>query len=145
MIFAVICIFTPFLKGVAKVAGSITSPVQIGITKVTQSVGGTFAYWGRIKSVDKENASLKAENEKLKEENILRNEFSVLTPSLAETAEPIRLFKGIALNLQKRISDASDMESEFAALNDEFVKLNISHGGCADLLAICFLLYFICE
>lgn len=30
-------------------------------------------------------------------------------------------------------------------LNDEFVKLNISPGGCADLLALCFLLYFICE
>lgn len=34
---------------------------------------------------------------------------------------------------------------EFSALNNEFVNLNISHGGCADLLAICFLLYFIGE
>jgi len=68
-IFAVICIFTPFLKGVAKVMGGITAPIQSGAAKVTNSVSGTFKYWGRIKNVDKENASLKKENEKLKEEN----------------------------------------------------------------------------
>lgn len=56
---------------------------------------------------------------KLKEENILRNEFSVLTPSLAETAEPIRLFKGIALNLQKKISDSADMTYTFDNLTEE--------------------------
>lgn len=43
------------------------------------------------------------------------------------------------------ILESDNFAEEFAALNDEFVKLNISHGGCADLLAICFLLYFICE
>lgn len=68
-IFAVICIFTPFLKGVASVFGSITAPVQSGFTKVGDFFGGTFAYWGRVKNVDKENASLKQENQKLKEEN----------------------------------------------------------------------------
>ena len=44
-----------------------------------------------------------------------------------------------------QILESDNFAEEFAALNDEFVKLNISHGGCADLLAICFLLYFICE
>ena len=43
------------------------------------------------------------------------------------------------------IFESNNFAKEFAELNDEFVKLNISHGGCADLLAICFLLYFICE
>lgn len=56
---------------------------------------------------------------KLKEENLLRNEFAVLTPSLIETAESAKLFKGIALNLQKKISDASDMNSEFEKLTQE--------------------------
>ncbi len=56
---------------------------------------------------------------KLKEENELRNEFSLLTESLIKNSEPSRLFKGVALNLQKRISDAADMDSEFAKLNDE--------------------------
>lgn len=55
---------------------------------------------------------------KLKEENALRNEFAVLTEKLVENANEIRLFKGVALNLQKKISDATDMESEFNALNE---------------------------
>lgn len=56
---------------------------------------------------------------KLKEENILRNEFSILTESLAEKAQADRLFKGVALNLQKRISDAADMVAEFDKLSQE--------------------------
>ena len=56
---------------------------------------------------------------KLKEENILRNEFAVLTASLIEKSEPAKLFKGIALNLQKKVSDADDMNSEFEKLNQE--------------------------
>lgn len=56
---------------------------------------------------------------KLKEENLLRNEFAVLTQSLIDGAEPARLFKGVALNLQKKISDAADMNAEFEKLTDE--------------------------
>lgn len=56
---------------------------------------------------------------KLKEENELRNEFAVLTPSLAEKSLPERLFKGVALNLQKRVSDATNMNSEFESLTQE--------------------------
>lgn len=56
---------------------------------------------------------------KLKEENELRNEFSILTLSLAEKAQADRLFKGVALNLQKRVSDAEDMTSEFESLTQE--------------------------
>lgn len=55
---------------------------------------------------------------KFKEENELRSDFSVLTSKLAETADATRLFKGVALNLQKKISDATDMVSEFEKLND---------------------------
>lgn len=55
---------------------------------------------------------------KLKEENELRNEFAVLTETLVKNADSVRLFKGVSLNLQKKISDASDMESEFAKLSD---------------------------
>ena len=64
-----VCVFTPFLKGVASITGAITSPIQTGITKVGSFVGGTFSYWGRIKNVDKENAFLKEQNKKLAEEN----------------------------------------------------------------------------
>ena len=44
-----------------------------------------------------------------------------------------------------RISESENFEKDFAELNKEFINLNISPGGCADLLAICFLLYFIGE
>lgn len=60
---------------------------------------------------------------KLKEENALRNEFAILTASLAEKAAPERLFKGVALNLQKKISDASDMNAAFDALTEEQRKI----------------------
>ena len=56
---------------------------------------------------------------KLKEENVLRNEFAILTASLAEKAQADRLFKGVALNLQKRVSDAADMNAEFDSLTQE--------------------------
>ncbi len=56
---------------------------------------------------------------KLKEENELRNEFAVLTETLVKNSDSVRLFKGVALNLQKKISDAADMEYEFEKLNDE--------------------------
>lgn len=56
---------------------------------------------------------------KLKEENELRNEFAVLTENAVKSADSARLFKGVAFNLQKKISDADDMVSEFEALNDE--------------------------
>ncbi len=56
---------------------------------------------------------------KLKEENELRNEFAILTASLAEKAQADRLFKGVALNLQKRVSDAADMNAEFDKLSQE--------------------------
>lgn len=56
---------------------------------------------------------------KLKEENLLRNEFTVLTQSLIDAAETARLFKGVSLNLQKKISDAADMNAEFEKLTDE--------------------------
>ncbi len=56
---------------------------------------------------------------KMKEENELRNEFAILTETLAEKSDADRLFRGVALNLQKRIHHAKDMESEFAKLTQE--------------------------
>ncbi len=60
---------------------------------------------------------------KLKEENELRNEFAILTESLAEKSEPARLFRGVAFNLQKRISDAEDMNAAFENLTQEQRKI----------------------
>lgn len=55
---------------------------------------------------------------KLKEENVLRNEFAVLTETLIEKSDSSRLFKGVALNLQKKISDIPDMREGFEKLSD---------------------------
>ncbi|MGN0543826.1 MAG: hypothetical protein ACI4JG_10305 [Acutalibacteraceae bacterium] len=71
----------------------------------------------------KASAARSRENEaimkKLKEENELRNEFAVLTQRTVSEAQPERLFRGVALNLQKRISDSSDMLGEFENLTQE--------------------------
>ncbi len=56
---------------------------------------------------------------RLKEENELRNEFAVLTETLIKDADPARLFKGVALNLQKKISDSKDMDADFEKLTVE--------------------------
>ena len=44
----------------------------------------------------------------------------------------------------KELLKENDVQQSFELLNKEFISRNISPGGCADLLAVCFLLYFIC-
>lgn len=56
---------------------------------------------------------------KIKEENELTNEFSILTESLIASSSPDRLFKGVALNLQKRVADKADIMAEFESLTAE--------------------------
>ena len=56
--------------------------------------------------------------DKMKEDNIIKNKFAILTKELAEEAECAELFKGVGLNLQKRVADGSDMLAEFNSLND---------------------------
>lgn len=56
---------------------------------------------------------------KIKEENELCNEFAILTENLISSADADRLFKGIALNLQKRVAAKDDIMAEFNALTDE--------------------------
>lgn len=65
------------------------------------------------------HAQMEKNMKKLKEEKELRVEFANLSPSLAENADPERLFKGTALNLQKRVADKTDMLAEFETLSEE--------------------------
>lgn len=71
----------------------------------------------------KDRAAHNAENEaiinRLKEEKKLRDDFKLLTKELADSSDEVSLFRGVSLNLQKRISDSVDMENEFALLTDE--------------------------
>lgn len=56
--------------------------------------------------------------EKLKTDNELRNRFAILTDSTVDGADPADLFKGVALNLQKRVADKPNMIDEFDSLNN---------------------------
>lgn len=56
---------------------------------------------------------------KLKEDNRLRNDFSVLTRECVSSCEPSELFRGVALNLEKKIAESADMEQAFAVLTQE--------------------------
>lgn len=60
---------------------------------------------------------------KLKEENELRNEFALLTEAKIKGSDSVRLFKGVSLNLQKKVSDASDMNAEFELFNEAEKKI----------------------
>ncbi len=53
---------------------------------------------------------------KLEEENKLRNEFAILTEKTAGDADPERLFKGVALNLHKKVETQPDMIAAFDEL-----------------------------
>ena len=68
---------------------------------------------------------------KLEDTNVIKRSDTAMLKQVQEKAESI---------IQQ-----DNIEDELKTLNTEFIKLNISPGGCADLLAICFLLYFICE
>ena len=55
---------------------------------------------------------------KLEADTKLRKEFENLTPELAKSAQPEKLFKGVALNLCRRIEKAENILEEFNSLND---------------------------
>ncbi len=57
--------------------------------------------------------------EKLKEQNKLTEEFSVLSNELIKTADPERLFKGVGLNLHKRVAKKADIMAEFNSLTEK--------------------------
>lgn len=55
---------------------------------------------------------------KLEADTKLRKEFENLTPELARSAQPEKLFKGVALNLCRRIEKSENILEEFNSLND---------------------------
>lgn len=76
--------------------------------------------WAKVlKDRGAHNAETEAILKRLKEENKLRSDFVNLTKELADSSDTVSLFRGVSLNLQKRISDSVDMEKEFSLLTDE--------------------------
>lgn len=78
-----------------------------------------FVCFKAAQSSRKRYAANEKTMKKIKEENELCNEFAILTETLISSAESDRLFKGVALNLQKRVAAKSDINAEFASLTDE--------------------------
>lgn len=81
-----------------------------------------FTLWVCYKAAkagSKRNAANEKTIKKIKEENELTNEFAILTETTIFSADPERLFKGVALNLQKRVSEKSDILAEFNTLTQE--------------------------
>ena len=68
-VIVILCIFTPVFKIVSSWLGNVFTPVQSGITSVAKGVENTFAGWGNTKKLAEENKQLKAEIDKLKENN----------------------------------------------------------------------------
>lgn len=78
-----------------------------------------WAFYRAAKLNSKRAAEAREVMNKLKEENTIRNEFSILTPALIDESESEKLFKGVGLNLQKKVSDSKDMNEEFDSFTDE--------------------------
>lgn len=78
-----------------------------------------FLWMKVLKDRGAHNAETEAILKRLKEENKLRSDFVNLTKELADSSDTVSLFRGVSLNLQKRISDSVDMEKEFSLLTDE--------------------------
>lgn len=81
-----------------------------------------FAVWALLKASQyskKRSSEANELIEKLKEQNKLQNEFAVLSENVIAEADSKNLFRGVGLNLQKKVSDSKNMEKEFDLLNDE--------------------------
>lgn len=95
---------------------------QHPILAVIVIAAALFAVWALLKASQyskKRSSEANELIEKLKEQNKLQNEFAILSNSVITEADSENLFRGIGLNLQKKVSDSKDMEREFGLLNDE--------------------------
>lgn len=69
VILIVVCVFTPLLNIISSWIGNVVTPIQSGITGVTNSISRTFQTWANHKNLYAENESLKEEIDILKNEN----------------------------------------------------------------------------
>lgn len=94
------------------------NPVWI-VALVATAILAVFVCIKAAQASSKRYAANEKTIKKIKEENALCNEFSILTESLISSAQADRLFKGVALNLQKRVAAKDDIMAEFNTLSQE--------------------------
>ena len=75
-----------------------------------------FAWIKALRAARVRSAKRDALLKKLRQEEELRRTFAVITPDLAEQAEPLDMLHGIALRIQKEIENADDLTAAFSAL-----------------------------
>ena len=96
----------------------LENPIYIALIAVLV----IFTLWVCFKAAkagSRRNAATEKTIKKIKEENELINEFAILTEASICSADSERLFKGIGLNLQKRVSEKDNIIAEFNSLTDE--------------------------
>lgn len=93
----------------------INHPIYI-IVLVAAVILTLFVCYKAGKASAKRNKEMNEIMSKLKEINKLRNKYAILTENLVNNSDSEELFKGVGLNLQKRVSDKTDMLQEFETL-----------------------------
>lgn len=96
----------------------INHPVWIAVLAATTLLT-VFVCFKAAQASSKRYAANEKTIKKIKEENQLCNEFAILTENLIASAQADRLFKGVALNLQKKVAEKEDIMAEFGILTQE--------------------------
>lgn len=91
----------------------------ISIVFVIFLIAAVFVWIKAISASKKKGIRRDAVLARLKEENELCEEFSDLTADKALSAEPERLLKGVALNIQRDLEKREDMNSAFLAMSEQ--------------------------
>jgi len=96
----------------------LENPVWIAVFAVVLAVTVFLCVMAGKSSAKRFGANAKI-MEKLKEQNKLIEEFAALSAELIESADDERLFKGVGLNLQKRVAKKADIMAEFDSLSEK--------------------------
>ena len=91
----------------------------ITIVFVIFLIAAVFVWIKAISASKKKGIRRDAVLARLREENELCKEFSELTAEKAQSAEPKRLLKGVALNIQRDLEKREDMNSAFLKMSEQ--------------------------
>lgn len=91
----------------------------ITIVFVMFLIAAVFAWAKAVSALKLRNRRRDEVLAKLREENELCGEYSALTAEKSLSAEPERLLRGVALNIQRALEKSDDMNAAFLAMPEE--------------------------
>lgn len=94
------------------------NPVYLAILAALLALA-IWSWYKAAKASAKRNREKEAIMKKLEEDTALRKEFEDLTPEKAQSSDPERLFKGVALGMCRLIEKADDMQQVFDSFTEE--------------------------